>query len=326
MDVINKGVYMKKVLKVLTCVFIIISIINISGCKKKEKNKIEIITTNYPEYDFVRAITKGSNNIHVSMLLKPGTDIHDFEPTPNDIINIKKSNMFIYVGGESDEWIKDVLKDVKLDETKVIKLMDIVELKEEELVEGMEEDSEEENSDEEETEYDEHVWTSPRNATKIIESISKEIIDIDNDNKELYESNTKKYIEEINNIDKEIREVINNSKRKELIFGDRFPLRYFTDEYNLKYYAAFLGCSEQNEASAKTIAFLINKVKEDKIPVVFHIELSDEKIARTISESTGAKVLEFNSAHNISQEDFDKGITYVDIMKNNIEVLKEALN
>lgn len=315
---------MKKIVKLIIIIFIITSMINVTGCNKNNKsNKIEIITTNYPEYDFVRAITKNSNNITVRLLLKPGTDIHDFEPTPRDIIDIKKSNMFIYVGGESDDWINNILNDIKLEKTKVIKLMDIVDLKEEELVEGMESEEEEE---EEETEYDEHVWTSPVNATKIIDKISKEIIELDSDNKELYEKNTKEYIEKINEIDSEIRNVVNNSKRKEIIVGDRFPLRYFVDEYNIKYYAAFLGCSEQNEASAKTISFLIDKVKEDKIPVIFHIELSDKKIAKTISDATGSKVLEFNSAHNISQKDFDKGITYVDIMKNNVEVLKEALN
>ena len=318
---------MKKIVKLIIIIFIITSMINVTGCNKNNKsNKIEIITTNYPEYDFVRAITKNSNNITVRLLLKPGTDIHDFEPTPRDIIDIKKSNMFIYVGGESDDWINNILNDIKLEKTKVIKLMDIVDLKEEELVEGMESEEEEEEEEEEETEYDEHVWTSPVNATKIIDKISKEIIELDSDNKELYEKNTKEYVEKINEIDSEIRNVVNNSKRKEIIVGDRFPLRYFVDEYNIKYYAAFLGCSEQNEASAKTISFLINKVKEDKIPVIFHIELSDKKIAKTISDATGSKVLEFNSAHNISQKDFDKGITYVDIMKNNVEVLKEALN
>ncbi len=318
---------MKKIVKLIIIIFIITSMINVTGCNKNNKsNKIEIITTNYPEYDFVRAITKNSNNITVRLLLKPGTDIHDFEPTPRDIIDIKKSNMFIYVGGESDEWINNILNDIKLEKTKVIKLMDIVDLKEEELVEGMESEEDEEEEEEEETEYDEHVWTSPVNATKIIDKISKEIIELDSDNKELYEKNTKEYIEKINEIDSEIRNVVNNSKRKEIIVGDRFPLRYFVDEYNIKYYAAFLGCSEQNEASAKTISFLIDKVKEDKIPVIFHIELSDKKIAKTISDATGSKVLEFNSAHNISQKDFDKGITYVDIMKNNVEVLKEALN
>ena len=318
---------MKKIVKLIIIIFIITSMINVTGCNKNNKsNKIEIITTNYPEYDFVRAITKNSNNITVRLLLKPGTDIHDFEPTPRDIIDIKKSNMFIYVGGESDDWINNILNDIKLEKTKVIKLMDIVDLKEEELVEGMESEEEEEEEEEEETEYDEHVWTSPVNATKIIDKISKEIIELDSDNKELYEKNTKEYVEKINEIDSEIRNVVNNSKRKEIIVGDRFPLRYFVDEYNIKYYAAFLGCSEQNEASAKTISFLIDKVKEDKIPVIFHIELSDKKIAKTISDATGSKVLEFNSAHNISQKDFDKGITYVDIMKNNVEVLKEALN
>ena len=198
--------------------------------------------------------------------------------------------------------------------------MDQVEIKIEENVEGMEDEHENEK------EYDEHVWTSPINAIKIIENIEKVIENIDKANKVQYEVNASEYINKLNDIDKLIRQIVDNSKRKEIIFGDRFPLRYFTDEYNLNYYAAFKGCSEQTEASAKTIAFLINKVKEDDIPAVFHIELSNKTLVEEISKQTKAKVLEFHSAHNISKEDFKKGITYIDIMNKNAKALKEALN
>jgi zinc transport system substrate-binding protein len=256
------------------------------------------------------------------MLLKPGAEMHSYEPTPQDIINISNADIFIYVGGDSDNWIEDVLKDINTDKTKIIKLMDLVDVVEEEHVEGMEEHEEEE----EEVEYDEHVWTSPINAITIINKLKEEIIKVDNDNKSLYEDNSNNYTNELSNIDNEIRSLVKNAKRKELIFGDRFPIRYFVEEYGLSYYAAFPGCSEQTEASAKTITFLINKVKKDNIPVIFHIELSNGNIAKTIAEETGAKVLEFKTAHNISQDDFDAGITYVDIMKSNIEVLKEAIN
>ena len=245
--------------------------------------------------------------------------MHDYEPTPKDIINIEKSNMFIYVGGDSDEWVKKIIKKINPKKTKIIKLMDLTNITYEEEVEGMEEEHHEE-------EYDEHVWTSPVNAIKITESLEKEIIKIDKQNKEKYEKNSNKYKNELNKIDTEIRQIIDNSKRKELIFGDRFPLKYFTDEYNLKYYAAFKGCSEQTEASAKTIAFLINKVKEDNIPVVFSIELSNKKLAEEIAKQTNTKVLEFHSAHNISKEDFKNEITYIDIMNKNIKALREALN
>ncbi len=294
------------------------------GCgKEKNSTKYKIISTSFPGYDFTRAVIKDVDDISVDMLLKPGSETHDFEPTPQDIIDIQESDLFIYIGGESDEWIDDVLKDVDTSKTKILKLMDVVDLYEEELSEGMEIEEEDEG---EEVEYDEHIWTSPKNAIKMINKIKEEIINIDNDNKENYEKNASNYIDELTNIDNQFREIVNNASRKELVFGDRFPLRYFVEEYGLTYHAAFPGCSEQTEASAKTITYLINYVIQNKIPVVFHIELSNGKIAETIANETGAKVLEFNAVHNISKKDFDDGLTYADYMKKNIEVLKEALN
>lgn len=316
---------MKKVFKIMFVAIMVFCIVSLTGCSKnKTQAKLTIISTSFPGYDFARAITKDSKDVEVKMLLKPGAEMHTFEPTPQDIKNIKNSDIFIYVGGDSDEWIEDVLDDIDTDKTKVIKLMDLVDTVEEEHVEGMEEH--EEDEEEEEVEYDEHVWTSPINAITITNKIKDEIVKIDKDNKELYEKNASNYINELTNIDTEIKDIVKNSKRQEIIFGDRFPLRYFVEEYGLSYYAAFPGCSEQTEASAKTISFLIDKVKSDEVPVVFHIELSNGKIADTISKETGAKVLEFKTAHNISQKDFDAGVTYVDIMKDNIKVLKEALN
>lgn len=303
---------MKKIFSILIILLII------CGCRNSKSNKITIVTTNFPSYDFVRSITKNSD-IEVKMLLKPGMEMHGYEPTPQDIIDINNSKLFIYVGGESDSWIDDVLQDINTDNKKIIKLMDLVDLCDEEIKDGM-------DIEEEDKESDEHVWTSPMNAIKIIDSLKEEIKDIDPDNSSLYEDNANNYIDEIKEIDSEIRDIVKNSKRKELIFGDRFPLLYFVKEYNLDYYAAFPGCSEQTEASAKTISFLIDKVKSDNIPVIFHIELSNSKIADTIASETGTKVLKFNSAHNITKDEFDKGVTYVDLMKDNIKVLKEALN
>lgn len=326
---------MKKIFKIMIVTIMLFSMVSLTGCSNKNKeSKLTIISTSFPGYDFARAITKDSDNVEVKMLLKPGAEMHDFEPTPQDIKSIKNSDIFIYVGGDSDEWIEDVLNDIDTDKTKIIKLMDLVDTVEEEHVEGMEghhhdeddEEHEEEHEHEEKIEYDEHVWTNPINAITITNKLKDEVVKIDNENKELYEKNASNYVNELTNIDNEIKDIVKNGKRKEIIFGDRFPLRYFVDEYGLSYYAAFPGCSEQTEASAKTISFLINKVKEDKIPVVFHIELSNGKIANTIAKETGAKVLEFKTAHNISQKDFDAGVTYVDIMKDNIKVLKEALN
>ena len=315
---------MNKILKVMIVAIMVFSIVGLTGCNKNNKEaKLTIISTSFPGYDFARAITKDVEDVEVKMLLKPGAEMHDFEPTPQDIKNIKNSDIFIYVGGDSDEWIEDVLDDIDTEKTKVIKLMDLVNTVEEDVIEGMEEHEEEEK---EETEYDEHVWTSPINAITITNKLKDEIVKNDNTNNELYEKNASSYVDELNDINSEIKDIVKNGKRKEIIFGDRFPLRYFVDEYGLSYYAAFPGCSEQTEASAKTISFLIDKVNTDKIPAVFHIELSNGKIANAIAKETGAKVLEFKTAHNISQKDFDAGVTYIDIMNDNIKVLKEALN
>lgn len=306
--------------KIISLLIIFISIILISGCSLSKDNKTTIIATNFPAYDFAREITKGSD-IEVKMLLKPGSESHDYEPTPKDIISISKSSMFIYVGGESDEWVDDLLDSIDTSNIQIVKMLDEVNAVYEEKVEGMQSDE-----DEEEKAYDEHVWTSPKNVIIISRTIRDEISKIDPNNRELYNNNFNEYKSKLDSLDNEFRKIVQNSNRRELIFADRFPFRYFVDEYGLSYYAAFPGCSSETEASAKTISFLINKVREDDIPVILTIEFSNKKIAKTISKETGAKILEFNSAHNISSEDFESGKTYLDIMNDNLEVLKEALN
>ena len=307
---------MKKLISVL---IIIVSIFIISGCSLSDNNKKTIIATNFPAYDFAREITKGSD-IEVKMLLKPGSESHDYEPSPKDIISISKASMFIYVGGESDEWVDDLLDSIDTSNIQIVKMLDEVNAVYEEKVDGM---TIEEDEDEEE--YDEHVWTSPRNVIAISRAITDKVHKIDAENWSLYEDNFSSYRIKLEELDQNFKDVVNNSNRKELIFADRFPFRYFVDEYGLSYYAAFPGCSSETEASAKTISFLINKVKEDNIPVILTIEFSNKKIAKTISKETGTKVLELNSAHNISKEDFENGKTYLDIMNDNLEVLKEAL-
>lgn len=309
---------MKKLIKLF--VICLLAIVSFSGCgKETSKAKYTIISTSYPGYDFVRAIIKDVDDVEVKMLLKPGSESHDYEPTPQDIIDIQNANIFIYVGGDSDNWIDGILKDIDTSKTKIIKLIDLVETIDEEDLPGLEESNDDK-------EIDEHVWTNPRNAIDILEKLRDEIMLMDNSNMGKYVVNCDNYMNKIKKIDIEIRELVKNAKRKEIIFGDRFPILYFAKEYELDYYAAFPGCSEQSEASAKTISFLIDKVKEDNIPVVFHIELSNKSIALAIADETGAKVREYHTAHNISQKDFDDGVTYVDIMNKNIEVLKEALN
>ena len=307
---------------------------------QKSGEEVDVLSTNFIGYDLARAVV-GDTGVEVSMLLKPGAEMHDFEPTPEDIIKIREADLFIYVGGESDEWVEELLSDNEISKDKVLRLMDLVEVKEEELVEGMEEGHEDEEGhehadgehvDEEghedtdgEVEYDEHVWTSPVNAMRMVDGVREKLVMTYPEKREAFERNAEEYNARLMDVDRKIREVVAESARKELIFGDRFPFRYFVDEYGLDYYAAFPGCSEQTEASSQTIAFLINKAKADEVKVILKNELTSDKLAQTIADEVGAKVLTLNAAHNISQEDFERGVTYAEIMEGNIEVLREAL-
>ena len=294
--------------------------------EKFEQKKYSVVSTSFPGYDFARAVTKNTN-ISTKMLVKPGAETHTYEPTPQDIIDIKNADMFVYVGGDSDDWVKKVLKDVDTKKTHVVKLVDLVSTVEEEIVEGMEDEDEhdhEHDHDEEEEgpEIDEHVWTSPKKAMEIVKKIAKVASEIDAAEKNKIDDNAEKYVAEIAQVDKDLHQAI-DGKISEIVVADRFPFRYFADEFGLKYAAAFSGCSEQTEASAKTISFLINKVKQDKVKKIYKIELSNGKIAETVSKDTGAEVLELHSAHNVTANDFSKGVTYVDLVKRNLAALSK---
>jgi zinc transport system substrate-binding protein len=292
---------------------------------QKTNNKINVITSIFPPYDFVREIAGDTGNpgsrVNLAMLLPPGAESHSFEPTPRDIIAIRNSDVFIYIGGDSDEWINRILESLDTSKIKILSLMECVNLVEEEIVEGMEEEEEEEEG----IAYDEHVWTSPANAALIIQAITETLCEADGQNAAYYRQNANAYTAKLNELDSAFQEVVDGAKRKTIIFGDRFPFRYFADAYGLSYYAAFPGCSTETECSAATIAFLIDKTKNEGIPVVFHIELSNERMADTISEATGAKKMLLHACHNISKADFEKGIGYLGLMKNNVESLREAL-
>ncbi|MEA4846983.1 MAG: metal ABC transporter substrate-binding protein [Clostridiaceae bacterium] len=300
----------------------------LSGCGQSVSTgsvgRISVVATIFPQYDFVREIA--GDNVELTMLLPPGSESHSFEPTPQDIAKIRDCDVFIYVGGESDEWINDILESMDTSKMKIISLMDVVDVVEEEIVEGMEEEEEENAAGEpEEAEYDEHVWTSLQNAKAIVQAISDVLCGVDEANASIYKQNTSSYIARLDELDAAFKEVVDARVRKTIVFGDRFPFRYFADAYGLDYFAAFPGCSTETEPSAATVAFLIDKVKTENIPVVFHIELSNEKMADTICEATGAKKLLLHACHNISKNDFEKGVSYLDLMKANIENLKEAL-
>lgn len=288
--------------------------------------KISVVATIFPPYDFTREIA--GDRADVTMLLPPAAESHSYEPTPQDIIKIQNCDAFIYVGGESDEWVNEVLESMDTSHMKIITLMDCVEAVEEEIIEGMEEEEAEEPAaagEPEEPEYDEHVWTSPANAKLIVQKISDALCGIDAANAPAYQQNTASYLAQLDELDARFQDVADGAIRKTIVFGDRFPFRYFADAYGLSYFAAFPGCSTETEASAATVKFLIDKINAEKIPVVFHIELSNEKMANTISEATGAKVLLLHACHNISKDDFANGLSYLDLMARNVDALKEAL-
>ncbi len=312
----------------------------LSGCASpgtagsEDSGKIRAVATIFPQYDFLRQI--GGDHLELTMLLKPGAESHSFEPTPADMITVSQSDLFVYVGGDSDAWVETILESVDVSEKEIVTLMDCVETVAEEDVEGMEthghahdhedEDPTAADGDHEEAEQDEHVWTSPRNAVRIVEKLRDALIAVDPENAGDYTQNAADYIDRLNRLDQEFQETVDTAKRHTILLGDRFPFRYLADAYGLDYYAAFPGCSSESEASAKTIAFLIDKAKEEKIPVVFSIELSNEKMTDSICEATGATKLQLHSCHNVTRDDFEQGITYLDLMERNVQALKEALN
>ncbi|WP_039953933.1 metal ABC transporter substrate-binding protein [Brachyspira hampsonii] len=305
----------------------------------KENNKIKVVTTIFPIYDFTRNIA--GDNVNLQMIIKPGIEIHSFNTTPADVIDIQNADVFIYIGGESEEWAEKVVSSMDTNGKKIIRLIDYVKALDEEIVEGMEHDedhdheeeanhNEHENAAEEshthEGIYDEHIWTSPKNAELMVSAICNALSEIDSDNADIYKSNADKYNQELTVLDNEIRNAVNSSKRKNIVFGDRFPFRYLAEEYGLEYRAPFNGCSSQVDASPKTIAYLINYIKDNNIPYLYYIELSNEKIANTLIEQTGAKKLKLHSGQNVSKEEFDSGVTYLSIMRDNLESLKKGLN
>ena len=332
---------MKKTISVIIVFAAILFII--PGCRQNNNSgaqnqdgKINVTSTIFPAYDFVRQIA--ADKVNLIMLLPPGSESHSFEPSPRDIITIQNSDIFMYIGGESDNWVGRILQSMNTDSIKILSILDTVELVEEEIIEGMEhdhqhhedehdhDDDDDDDHHDDEINNDEHVWTSPRNAILIVRAITNLLCEADPANNDFYRKNAASYTEELEKLDAAFSEVVDEAKRKTMIFADRFPFRYFVDAYGLSYFAAFPGCSTETEPSAATVAFLIDKTRAERIPVVFHIELSNERMANTISEETGAKKLQFHSCHNISRRDFDAGLGYLDLMRRNVENLREALH
>ncbi len=288
------------------------------SCTKSTQpdDKFTVIGLNFPSYDLLRTVTAGTDT-ECLMLLPLGLESHSYEPTPQDVIKLSKADLFVYTGGESDTWVDGVLATLD-SEINTFILIDEVPKINEAHSEGMEHSG----SDE----IDEHVWTSLQNEKVLALALGEKLAALDNKNSDIYRTNAATFATKLDALIGDYSKVIESSKRNVIVFADRFPISHFVNEFGLDFFAAFPGCAHESEASAKTVAFLIDKVKEENIPAVFHIEMSDKKLAKMISEETGAKVLEWNTAHNITKEQFDSGITYLNIMENNLSLLEEALN
>ncbi len=304
-----------------------------SSAPAKDEGKLNIVTTIFPEYDWVSNITSGAEDVNITLLLENGADLHSYQPTAEDIVKISSCDVFIYVGGESDKWVDDALKGATNKEMTVINLLDILgtKAKEEETVEGMQTEHEEKDGKEEaeeEAELDEHVWLSLKNASMLCGKISDKLSEKDAKNKELYSKNTENYLKKLNELDARYKAVRDSAKYDTLIFADRFPFRYLIDDYNLKYYAAFSGCSAESEASFETVAFLAKKLDELKLPALMKIDGSDGKIANTVlqtSNQKNAQILELNSMQSVNKKDIEEGKTYLGIMESNLAVFTQSV-
>lgn len=330
--------------KIITLMLVaLLAVCALSGCgtsksgEDTKDKKIKIVTTIFPEYDWVMQILGDkADKADVTMLLDKGVDLHSYQPSTADIAKISEADVFIYVGGESDEWVEDVLKEAKNKNLKVINLMDVMgdKAKEEEVKEGMQAEEEEhaeeakDGKEEEEIEYDEHVWLSLKNAKIFTKKIADVLSEVDKDDAKTYQANYESYAKKLDDLDKKYADAVASAKNKTLVFGDRFPFRYLVNDYGLDYYAAFVGCSAESEASFETVTFLAKKIDELGLSNVLTIEGKNHKIAKTVVDNTknkDQKVLTMDSMQSTTSKDVKDGATYLGIMEKNLEVLKEAL-
>jgi len=329
---------MKKILTLITCLLVFAGVF--TGCGSSSASgsgskKLSIVTTIFPEYDWVRNIVGDrEKDVDLTMLIDNGVDLHSYQPSTDDIVKISKCDIFIYVGGESDEWVEDALKQAANKEMIVLDLLDVLgdKVKTEEHKEGMEHDhddhDESEHEHEDEKEKDEHVWLSLKNASALCEHICDKICEKDSAGKETYKSNTKAYIEKLEKLDKQYKEAVDAAGNKTLVFADRFPFRYLTDDYRLDYFAAFTGCSAESEASFETVVFLAKKVDELGLKSIVQIEGSKGDIAKTVKDNTKSKdqqIITLDSLQSVTKKDVDGGITYLGEMEKNLGVIKDAL-
>lgn len=316
----------KKFILILALIIMIAGIIVVftKGKQQQSNNeKIQIIASNFASYDFLRAIIGDNENVELTFLLGAGKDSHNYEPTAKDLIKIQKAKLFVYIGGETENWIEKVLAVSSNNKDAFMCITDYVETIQEQEIDGAQVEVEEE----EEGAFDDHIWTSPSNAVIMVNALENKMETIDPQNKNKYKQNAEKYIAQINEVDSEIRDIVNRKVRNRLIFGDRMPMQYFINYYGLEVSAVFNGCSTEVDPSASTVAYIEDKVKSEKIPVVLYIELNNGRIAKTIAQEAGqnSQAMQIQTLHNISDEDFKNGETWVSLMKRNKEPLEMAL-
>lgn len=331
---------MKKILAPFLCALMIVGVFSSCGNTTDEATtnstdgeKLSIVCTIFPEYDWLRNIIGNhTDDIDLTMLIKSGVDLHNFQPSADDIISVSKCDMFVYVGGESDNWVDDVLDTAQNEDMVVVNLLDVLgdKIKEEELKEGMDAEAEAEEGEEEEgPEYDEHIWLSLRNAKNICEYLANKLSEIDPDGKDDFTANCAAYTAKLDELDAKYVSAVESAGAKTLVFADRFPFRYMVDDYGLDYYAAFVGCSTESEASFDTITFLAKKIDELGLGSVMVIEGAEHKIANSvvsITETKDQNILTMDSMQGITEADVNGGVNYLSIMEGNLEVLKQALN
>lgn len=304
---------MKKIICMLVVLVLSLAFVGAQA----EGEKLSIVVTDFPCYDFARAAA--GDRADITMLIKPGSEVHSYEPTPSDIIAMTEADLFIYIGGESDSWVDNMLESMGKDAPATLRMFDCVEACSEDEHHG-------EHHGEHDHEYDEHIWTSPKNAMLMLDHIADALCGIDAANADIYCQNAADYNAQIADIDAQITDLVANAARTELVFGDRFPFLYLAREYGLEWHAAFPGCAAETEPSAQTIMELIMKVAEEKIPVVYVIEMSTGNVASAIADDTGAEIVTLHSIQNVSADEFEAGETYVSIMQKNVEALRKGLN
>lgn len=332
--------FMKKIIMLVLACFTALGCVSFAACKTNEKgndDKISAACTIFPLYDWTKNIIGDRREeFELTFLVDGGVDFHSYQPSVQDIAKISTCDLFIYVGGESDAWVDNALKNATNKNMKVINLLEVLgdKVKAEETVEGMEHEHDDDNEKDHDgehgvEEYDEHVWLSLKNAAVCCEEIASAIKSLDEENAESYENNLAAYKEKLTTLDKNYSTAVTNAKYKTLVFGDRFPFRYLADDYGLKYYAAFAGCSAETEASFETIIFLAGKIDELKLSAVCTIEGANHKIAEQVKNNTTAKnqkVVTFDSMQSVTVADMKNGVSYLAIMRENSEALTEALN